>query len=113
MKTTIQTYGLIFAFSIMFLVIIQLLSFSAYYSKLTSIASYVTEVIEVNEGINDTVLTEIANFDNEFIEIIYQQEIINERYCVYKITAKANIHLLVVGTNYQLTSTKYTRRVIY
>jgi hypothetical protein len=115
MKVSVQVYGMIIVFALMIFIIPELLNFGVYFSHLNSLSSYVVEVIEVNEGVNDNVLTVIETLQakNPGFEIEYTFQQVSNNYKVYDIKVKTNMKLNVLKMDYNLESNKKSKRVLY
>ena len=115
MKASVQIYGMIIVFTALVVIIPELLNLSVYFTHLADLSSYVVEVIEVNEGINDNVIGKIEQLQeaNPGFEISYSSEEINDRYRIYRVVVRTDVKLNILKMDYNLKSERESKRVLY
>lgn len=117
MKATIQIYAFILIFCILLSIIPQVISVAMIYRICNSTASYVVEIIEVNEGIDSkgSVMEKIADYMDKHpkIEIKIEKEESNNTYKIYQVTCFNKFHMTILNLDYEIKASKNTRRVIY
>lgn len=114
MKTTIQIWGLLIAFCMMILVIPQLIGYSLIYRQCNSLASYVVEIIEVSEGVNEYALSKIEVIEekNRKISIETSQNTINDKYDNYLVTCTKQFKIPYIEIDFSVRASKLTRRIL-
>lgn len=115
MKASIQAYGMIIVFGLLIFIIPELLNFGIYFSHMNDLSSYIVEVIEVNEGINDNSLYILKqlSIDNPEFEIEYQSKNVSSTYKIYDVKVKTNLKLNILNMDYNIESNKKSKRVLY
>lgn len=116
MKASIQMYGIIITFALFLFLIPQLLGIAMLYREINSVASYITEVIEVHEGISNHNEAEeiIQDKLNKYPKLMctFSKEEMNKFY-TYNVKCSKETWISILNIPFELSVKKVTRRVIY
>ncbi|MFV0550803.1 MAG: hypothetical protein ACK5L6_02615 [Anaerorhabdus sp.] len=117
MKVTIQIYSFLLIFCVLLFIIPQVISIAMIYRICNSTASYVVEIIEVNEGMDNQgeVMRKIENYieNHSKIELKIEKGDIDKTYNTYEVTCFNRFHIAILNLDYEVKASKNTRRVIY
>lgn len=82
---------------------------------MNELSAYTVELIEVNEGVNDAFLKKFAEIqtENPDFNIEYESETVSDNYKTYKVNVSHNLKLPILNFDYNLVSSKNSKRVIY
>lgn len=113
MKTTIQIWGILIAFCMMILIIPQLIGFSLIYRQCNSLASYVVEIIEVSEGLNEHSNSRINKITEKYkklkIEIIENN--LNDKFQSYQVNCSKQFEIPYIQIDFSVSASKITRKI--
>lgn len=117
MKTTIQIYGFVIIFCVLLFLIPQVCSFALIYRQCNSVASYIVEIIEVNEGvdINGNTMDRINSYMEKYpkMKVDISKQEISEDFNTYKVRCYTDTTISILSLKYEISSSKNTRRVIH
>lgn len=113
MKAVIQSYGLLFVFSIALLVLPQVLHYAIIYRQVNSVAIHIVELIEVHDGITSVAQEKIDEIQNSktMMDVIIEENRLSEDYHQFNVTVKKMWKIGVIQLEYVVESTKKTKKI--
>ncbi len=114
MSKIIELYGMTIMFCMFVFILIGVIAVGVYYLPINSASNSIVEIIEVNEGMNDDVVSRINEIENELskITINISDTSLNDDYKKYEVQVTTVLTIPIINLQIPLTSTKSSKRVL-